>query len=139
MTFDFRKELEKFDLTLSRREYRGNSSDPDDYEPIDFTIQDKSDDLVWVWGSHPTDDVAIECWHPDECIEWGDDDERGVCQLCGAECDWHYEDDVVDEGHDEEGDYTAKAMQIRVPDCWILPLRIGGLVGKYLRQMARKW
>lgn len=29
------------------------------------------------------------CEHED--IEWGDDDERGECQACGATCDWHYE------------------------------------------------
>lgn len=40
-----------------------------------------------------------ECEHED--IEWGDDDERGVCLNCGAECDWHWVKGVDDNYPDD--------------------------------------
>lgn len=39
---------------------------------------------VWNGG-----EWGIVCDHTD--IEYGDDDERGECLACGAECDWHWE------------------------------------------------
>ena len=58
----------------------------------------------------------MACEHTD--IEWGDDDERGVCQECKATCDWHWEEGVVDEGHDESGAYYAHIGRMRVIDEW---------------------
>lgn len=54
----------------------------------------------------------FECLHPEAYIEFGDDDERGVCTLCGSECDWAWVKDV-DEGRDEDGNYMAKEIQVR--------------------------
>lgn len=51
------------------------------------------------------------CEH--ENIEYGDDDERGVCLDCGATCDWHWEKDL----DDNYPDYI-KEIEIRVPDKW---------------------
>lgn len=53
----------------------------------------------------------MSCEHTD--IEWGDDDERGVCRDCGAQCDWRYEKDVVDNYPD-----YIKEIKVRVPYEW---------------------
>lgn len=127
------EELEKLGLELHHREYHNNSSDPDDYEPIDFTITDHGDKVAEVWGSNPTNDVQIECTHPEECMEWGDDDEQGVCKLCGATCTWHYE---ADEGNVE--DFYWK-NNVCVPDEWTYPKHIGGIVGEHLAGLAKRW
>lgn len=52
-----------------------------------------------------------DCEHID--IEWGDDDERGVCRDCGAQCDWHYEKEVIDNYPD-----SIKEFEVRVPHEW---------------------
>lgn len=101
----------------------------DDFEPIDYSFSDGEDNVAWLWGSHPTDDVQCECNHPEQCMEWGDDDERGFCRLCGAECDWHYETSA-DDGYE---------IKERVPDTWYIPKKIGGVLGKYLKELAREW
>ena len=49
-------------------------------------------------------------------IEWGDDDERGVCKNCGAECDWHYETEVFD----NYPEYVAESKG-RIVDNWYKP------------------
>lgn len=54
-----------------------------------------------------------ECQHMH--VTYGDDDERGVCDWCGATCDWHYEKSfcsVEDHNWWEED---------RVPDKWYPP------------------
>lgn len=53
----------------------------------------------------------MACEHID--IEWGDDDERGVCRDCGAQCDWHYEKEAMD-------NYPSyiKEIEVRVPHEW---------------------
>lgn len=53
----------------------------------------------------------MDCEHID--IEWGDDDERGVCRDCGAQCDWHYEKEVIDNYPD-----SIKEVEVRVPHEW---------------------
>ena len=53
----------------------------------------------------------MACEHID--IEWGDDDERGVCQECKATCDWHWENEVVDNYPD-----YIKEVKVRVPHEW---------------------
>ena len=53
----------------------------------------------------------LECEHED--IEWGDDNERGLCRDCGATCDWHWENDVLDNYPDE-----IKEIKVRVPHEW---------------------
>ena len=36
----------------------------------------------------------MKCEH--ESVIYGDDDERGVCEDCGATCDWHWVKDFDD-------------------------------------------
>lgn len=100
-----------------------------DREPIDFCIEDDHDNAVWVWGSDPWNDVQIECNHPNEYIEFDDDETVGECTLCGATCDWHY-NVSADDG------YTVKE---RVPHEWYKPKKIGGIVGRYLEELQEKW
>lgn len=124
------EELKPYGLFIH---YVERSRDDDDYEPIDFTIEDRYDIVAWVWGSNPVSDVQMECPHPEQCIEWGDDDEWGVCKLCGATCTWHYE---IDGGNVE--DFCWK-NNVRVPDEWTYPKHIGGIVGEYLADLAERW
>lgn len=111
-------ELKEYDL---HAEY----SEADDREPIDFEIRDDRGELyATVWGSHPKDDVQIDCNH--DFVEYDDDETVGECPICGATCYWHREDDG--EGHQE-----------RVPHEWFEPEKIGGIVGKYLQELEKKW
>lgn len=117
-----KEELDKLGLT----EYQSES---EDREPIDFSIADGEDNVAWVWGSEPWHDVQVECNHPDNCIDWGDDDECGECLLCGSQCTWHWEESA-DDG------YTVKE---RVIDRWEEPNVIGGIIGRYLDELKGKW
>lgn len=133
-------ELKKYGLKVYWKNQEGhNSDDPDDYEPIDFSIEDGEDNVAWVWGSDPWNDVQIECNHPEECVEFGDDDEQGECALCGATCDWGWVTDVVDEGHDEDGAYFARTGEVRQIGEWHHPKKIGGIVGRYLKHLQERW
>lgn len=53
----------------------------------------------------------LDCDHIN--IEWGDEDERGVCTDCGAVCDWHYEKEIIDNYPD-----YVKEVEVRVPHEW---------------------
>lgn len=100
-------------------------SEADDREPIDFEIRDSHDELyATVWGSEPSYDVQIDCDH--DFVEYDDDETQGECPICGATCDWHYEED--DEGN-----------KIRVPHEWYHPKKIGGIVGKELKRLQERW
>lgn len=111
------KELSQYDLKV-------RYSEAEDKQPIDFSIEDNQDNVCWVWGKTP-EDVEIECDHPYQCIDWGDDDECGECELCGASCEWHWEDD-------------GEGGQDRAVHTWHNPERIGGLVGKYLKELGKE-
>lgn len=111
-------------------------SDNPERQLIDFDISDEEDNVAWVWGDSP-EDAEVECDHPYQCIEWGDDDERGVCLLCGATCDWHYENQVVSEGHDEDGRYTCQTADVRVPHDWYMPRKASGMIGEYIEQLRK--
>lgn len=76
--------------------------------------------------------LTISCDHPEHLVEYGDDDERGVCPICGATCDWTWELDVVNEGHDEDGEYYCQTGQVRVPTEWHEPKKPGGVIGEYI-------
>lgn len=111
-------ELKEYDLHV---EY----SEAEDREPIDFEIRDNHDELyATVWGSHPTDDVEINCNH--DFVEYDDDETVGECPICGATCYWHREDDG--EGHQE-----------RVPHEWYAPKKIGGIAGRELKRLQERW
>ena len=100
-------------------------SEDQDREPIEFEIRDNHDELyATVWGSEPSYDVQIDCNH--DIVEYDDDETQGECVLCGATCDWHYENDG--EGHKE-----------RTPHEWYHPKKIGGIVGKYLKKLQERW
>ena len=109
-------------------------------EPIEFTIVDGDKKVAEVWGSEPWYDVQCECNHPYECIEFGDDDEQGGCLICGAKCDWHYEDDLCDMGDEGDGyGYVIHKTQEREPHEWYSPKKIGGIIGKYLKELQERW
>lgn len=135
---DFEKELKKYGLKVYHKEHRQDREDPDDYEPIDFSIDDGTDNVAWVWGSHPTNDVVVECNHPEEALDWGDDDECGECLLCGDQCLWHWEEGEEYEGTDDDGHPVSSKWGDRVIDEWH---HTGnkGLIGKYLKEMAERW
>ena len=138
---DFDKELKKYGLKVYHKEYQPTTDDPDDYdvEPIDFSIDDGTDNVAWVWGSEPFHDVEIECNHPEECIEWGDDDECGECLLCGAQCNWGWVDDVVNEGYDGDGNYYVQTGKVREISDWHSEGKFKGLIGKYLKHLQENW
>lgn len=92
-------------------------SDAPDRTPIDFSIEDGNDNVCWVWGDTP-EDLEIECDHPDNCVEYCDDETVGECLLCGKTCDWHWQPDG--EGGKE-----------RVPHSW--HEGEGGIIKQYLR------
>lgn len=98
-------------------------SDSPDRDEVDFTIEDKDDNVAYVWGHSPSD-VDWECNHPHQCIEFGSDrEEQGECMLCGAWCDWHY-------SADEEGHGYPEAHE------WYPRRDVGGLIGRYLKELA---
>lgn len=102
-------------------------SDDPDREVIDFSIDDGKDNVAWVWGSEPFNDIQIECNHPE--VEYGDDDERGECKICGATCDWHWEESADD----------GRLTKERVPHDWYAPKHIGGIVGEYLEELRKEF
>ena len=107
--------------------YIEHSKSPD-AEPIDFEIRDEEGGIVAsVWGSHPVDDVQIDCEH--YCAEFDDDEHVGVCPICGATCTWHWHVSA-DDG------YTIKEQ---VPDQWDSLEQIGGIVGEYLKELSARW
>lgn len=116
-----------------------NESDNPDKEPIDFSIEDDEDNVAWVWGSEPFNDVQFECNHPYECTEFGDETEQGECLLCGATCDWHYEEEWEDDGHDDEGNCVGHKVQEPVITEWYHPKKIGGMIGDYLKELQERW
>ena len=134
------EELKKYGLRIHWRTNEGhNSDDPDDYEPIDFSIDDGTDNVAWVWGSEPFNDVQIECNHPEECIEWDDDETCGECKLCGAQCTWGWVDEIVEEGRDEDGAYYARTGKERKIGEWYTGNMYKGLIGKYLKELQKRW
>ena len=123
----FKEELAERGLTV-------HFSEAEDREPIDFEISDGNDNVAWVWGSEPFKDVQVECNHPEECIEWGDDDECGECLLCGAQCHWHYETETIDNYPDE-----IKEVKVRVPPDLFFHHGVSGIIGRYLEHLQKEW
>ena len=114
-------ELKEYDLHIEQ-------SQEEDREPIDFEIRDDQNGLVaTVWGSNPFNDVQIDCEH--YAAEFDDDEHVGECPICGATCTWHWHESA-DDG------YTIKEQ---VPDQWEKPKEIGGIVGKYLKELQGRW
>lgn len=111
-------ELKEYGLTL-------RENDSPDRDLVDFTIEDGEDNVASVWGNKP-DDVDFECSHPYQCIEFGaDQEEQGECLLCGSWCDWHGVPDEDGHAYPE-------------PHEWYLRRDVGGLIGKYLKELKGK-
>lgn len=91
---------------------------------IDFSVEDEVDNVAWVWGNN-VDDVDWECWHPHQCIDFGDGEEQGECLLCGSWCDYHYEED--DQGN-----------KVPEPHEWYPRRDVGGLIGEYLEELREE-
>lgn len=112
------EELKEFGLHVEH-------SDSPEREPIDFEIRNDQDELfATVWGSHPTDDIQIDCDH--DLVEYDDDETVGTCPICGATCFWHWEAD-------------GEGGRRRVAHEWNKPDKIGGIVGKELARVQEKW
>lgn len=104
-----------------------------DAEPIDWIIYDDEDNVAFAWGSEPWKDVQVECNHPDQCIEYDDDEPVGRCALCGATCETHYE---ADEGNVEDYAWSGRRQ---VPTSWTMPNTPGGIIGDYLKDLQKRW
>ena len=114
------KELKSYGIKISQ-------SKDDDRSLIDFILQDKDTDEEYatVWGDR-FDDVEWECNHPYQCIEFGDDrEEQGECLLCGSYCDWH--------GVADENGHTYPE-----PHDWYPRRDVGGMIGKYLKELKER-
>lgn len=117
------KELESYGLYL-------RENDAKDRENIDFVIEDKYDNVAFVWGDRP-DDVEWECNHP--VVEYDDDAPTGECMLCGATCETHYE---ADNGNVEDYAWSGRRL---VPTSWTMPKEPGGIIGDYLKDLQKRW
>ena len=104
-----------------------------DSEPIDIIVYDDEDNVAFAWGSEPWNDVQVECNHPDQCIEYDDDEPVGRCALCGATCETHYE---ADEGNVEDYAWSGRRQ---VPTSWTMPKEPGGIIGDYLKDLQKRW
>lgn len=134
------EKLKEYSLKLYRKDIvRHDSSDPDDYCEIDFTIENDDGVVAEVWGNDPAKDIEVQCEHPYECVEFSRDDVQGECLLCGARCDYHWIDEVVDEGYEEDGKYFARTGKVREITEWHMPDKVGGLIGKYLEELKDQW
>ena len=101
-------------------------NDARDRENIDFIIEDKYDNVAFVWGDRP-DNVEWECHHP--VVEFDDDEPIGECMLCGAKCDCHYE---ADEGNVEDYAWSGRSLK---PHEWYPLEKVGGIVKDILNEM----
>ena len=117
--------------SLAEYDLKVRYNDDPDAEPIDFIIYDDEDNVAWCWGSEPWKDVQVECTHP--VVEYDEDEPVGYCHICGASCNYHYE---ADEGNVE--DYHWSGRQ-KVPHDWVQPKEIGGIIGKYLKELQERW
>ena len=102
-------------------------SDDPNRQKYDFSISDGEDNVAWIWGDDH--DLDYECNHPSDCIEYGDDDERGQCILCGSWCDWGWENE---EGSVEDYHWNGRE---RVPQEWYPRRDIGGLMKEIVDEM----
>lgn len=80
-----------------------------------YEIQDQDGEVVaWIWqDDNNKNNIDWECQHPEDITEFGDDDECGECPICGAICSWFWKKELVDEGHDEDGNCTGTVGEVR--------------------------
>ena len=79
-----------------------------------------------LWIDNLGDEIDIECDH--DLVEYEDDETQGECLICGATCDWHYEESA-DDG------YIVKEP---MPHDWHKPDKTGGVIGEYLKNLKAK-
>ena len=118
---------------LAEYDLKVRYNDAPDAEPIDWIIYDDEDNVAFVWGSEPWNDVQVECDHPSQCVEFDDDEPVGSCALCGATCETHYE---ADEGNVEDYHWSGRRL---VPTSWTMPNKPGGIIGDYLKDLQKRW
>lgn len=113
------EELKEYDLHIVE-------SEKEDRCPVDFEIRDNYNTFcAEVWGDDASD-IQIVCEHP--TVEFDDDETVGECPVCGATCTWHWDISADDW-------YVVKD---RMVDSWERPDRIGGIVGKYIKDLPRR-
>lgn len=125
---------------LQELKLRIEHSEAEDREPIDFDVRDSESDerYATVWGSNPTNDLQWDCEHPEELIEFGDEDERAVCPICGATFDWGYTPDVA-EGEDCDGNYYAREIKVRtIGECHEAD-KPAGIIGDIIKDIERRF
>lgn len=100
--------------------------------PIDFEVRERLSDVICatVWGD-TLDDLCVDCDHDYVKYE-DDDDERGVCEVCGATCDWHWSKDIV------ELENVVGEITDRTPHEWYEPDKPGGFIGDYVKQYYKE-
>lgn len=108
---ELEQELKRYGLKLRH-------SDAPDALPIDFVIEDGTDNVAWVWGNNPQD-IDWECNHPE--VEFEKDEPIGECLICGTYCNAMRERD---------GEL--------VPNGWIPRKSIGGWIEKYLKELTKE-
>ena len=114
------EELKEYDLHIVE-------SEKGDRYPVDFEIRDNYNTFcAEVWGED-AEDMQIVCEHP--TVEFDDDEYVGECPLCGAWATWHWQESA-DDG------YTVKEQ---VVDTWDYQEVPGGILGKYLEELKKKW
>lgn len=118
---------------LAEYDLKVRYNDAPDSEPIDIIVYDDEDNVAFAWGSEPWKDVQVECNHPDQCIEYDDDEPVGRCALCGATCETHYE---ADNGNVEDYAWSGRRQ---VPTSWTMPKEPGGIIGDYLKDLQKRW
>ena len=113
------EKLKEYDLHIVQ-------SDKSDRCKVDFEIRDDYNTFcAEVWGDDASD-MQIVCEHP--AVEFDDDETVGECPICGATCNWHW-DISADDGY---------VVKDRMVDYWDNPAEIGGIVGKYIKQLTKE-
>lgn len=90
--------------------------------PVDFVVMNDGCEVAAVWGDNP-DSVDSYCEHPEDCVEYDDDETVGECTICGDHCDWHW---VSDED-----------CRYREPHLWY-GNEFGGMIKEKLDQLRSK-
>ena len=104
---------------------RVRESDNPDRLAVDFSIEDENDNVAWVWGT--PEDYEVECDHG--IVEYDDDEHVGECLICGATCDWHFEED-----NGNVGDYYWNG-KYKVPHSWHYEKDRGGIIKQYVKEV----
>ena len=126
---------------LQELKLRIEHSEAEDREPIDFDVRDTETDerYATVWGSDPWHDIQCDCEHPLELVEFGDEDERGECLICGATCDWRNVEEIEYEGSDEYGNPIGSKSGYKEIGQWHEAEELGGVIGDYIKQLRKEF